>query len=236
MRSAIISLGLIIIISSAYAGRSLVSTASEINTGSWKAGDTIVLENGTWTDQSISLRAEGSAELPVVLMAETPGKVILTGSSKLSFSGTYIYVSGLYFKDGNLSGSDVIAFRTRSYLLAENCRVSNTCIENYNPPDNMNETRWVSIYGQNNQVDHCSFVNKSNQGTLLVVWLKEGIIPNHIIDHNYFGYRIPNLDEDGDELNSQEIIRIGDSETSMLNAGKYWFQITFLSIATVKQR
>ena len=196
----------------------IVSTATEINGGSWSAGDTIVMKNGTWTNQSISFRAFGTITQPIVLLAETAGSVILTGSSKLSFSGSYIEISGLYFKDGTLSGSEVVSFRTSSLLFAENCRLTNTAIVNYNLALNTVDSKWVSLYGANNKVDHCSFVNKTNSGTLLVVWLVNGVTPNHIISDNYFGYRNSNLDSTGAEINGQEIIRVGDSGTSMTTA------------------
>lgn len=204
---------------SVYSKQTLVSSASDINGKFWFPGDTIVMKNGVWTNQSISFKAEGTEGQPIVLMAETPGEVILNGSSKLAFSGKYIEVTGLYFKDGNLSGSDVISFRSSSSSLAENCRVTNTTIENYNPPLNTTDSKWVSLYGKNNKVDYCTFINKNNSGTLLVVWLSSSITPNHIIDHNYFGYRNANLDANGKELNGQEIIRIGDSSHSLQNAG-----------------
>jgi poly(beta-D-mannuronate) lyase len=192
-----------------------VTSASAINSGSWSAGDTIVLKNGTWTNQTISLRAFGTASQPIVLEAETPGQVIFNGSSRVSISGQYVEVSGIYFKDGTLSGSPVVEFRTSSSNVAENCRLTNCAIVNYNPALNTVDSKWVSLYGRNNRVDHCSFENKNNSGTLLVVWLTAGIIPAHIIENNYFGYRNPNLDSNGNELNGQEIIRIGDSATSM---------------------
>lgn len=219
MKKITVLLFLLFIGISIYARKEIVSTASEITSAIWYAGDTIVLKNGTWTNQSISLRAEGTSDMPIVLMAETPGQVILNGTSKLAFSGKYILIDGLYFKDGNLSGSDVISFRTSSSSLAENCRLTNTTIENYNPPLKTTDSKWVSLYGKNNRVDHCSFINKTNSGTLLVVWLASGTTPNHTIDYNYFGYRNANLDNDGNELNGQEIIRIGDSSHSMQTAG-----------------
>jgi len=201
------------------AKKTMVSAASEINCKFWVPGDSIVMLNGTWKNQNISFKASGTENQPIVLMAETSGKTILTGNSKLSFSGKYISIQGLYFKDGNLSGSDVISFRTSSTSLAENCRVTNTIIENYNPPLNTVDSKWISLYGKNNKVDHCSFINKTNSGTLLVVWLQGGTIPNHIIDSNYFGYRNANVDANGKELNGQEIVRIGDSSTSLQTAG-----------------
>lgn len=197
------------------ARRTVVTTATSINNGSWSAGDTIVLKNGNWTNQTITLRAFGTASQPVVLMAETPGNVVFNGSSRISISGQHIEIAGIYFKDGNLSGSSVVEFRTSSSNMAENCRLTNCAIINYNPVLNTVDSKWVSLYGRNNRIDNCSFENKTNSGTLLVVWLTSGIIPAHVIENNYFGYRIANLDDKGDELNGQEIIRIGDSKTSM---------------------
>ncbi|MCU0474384.1 MAG: T9SS type A sorting domain-containing protein [Bacteroidales bacterium] len=219
MKTFLLSLILLFISFTGFAKRTLVSTATEINNTFWMAGDTIVMRNGTWINQAISLRADGTVDQPIVLMAESSGNVVLTGTSKMAFAGKYLVINGLYFKDGTLSGSDVISFRTSSSSLAENCRVSNCVIENYNPSLNTVDSKWVSIYGKNNQVDHCSFINKSNSGTLLVVWLVSGTTPNHIIADNYFGFRNANLDSYGNELNGQEIIRIGDSSTSMQEAG-----------------
>lgn len=202
----------------AFARKVNVTSASGINNGSWVAGDTIVMKNGSWTNQVISFRAIGTALQPIVLLAETAGQVILNGNSRLSFSGKYVEVNGLFFKNGTLSGSDVIAFRTSGSELAENCRLTNTAIDSYNPSDKTVDSKWVSLYGKNNQVDHCSFVNKNNSGTLLVVWLTSGVSAYHNISNNYFGYRNSNLDVNGNELNGQEIIRVGDSSTSMTTA------------------
>jgi len=202
-----------------HAKSTLVSTAQEINSGSWSAGDTILMKNGSWINQSISIKAKGTASAPLVLLAQTPGLVLLGGTSKLAFSGSYLIVSGLFFKDGTLSGSEVVSFRTSSSEHATHCRLTNTVIVNYNPADKTVDSKWVSLYGENNQVDHCSFENKTNAGTLLVVWLSPGVEPKHVIEENYFGFRNANLDANGSEINGQEIIRIGDSSTSMQTSG-----------------
>src|SRR4051794_13667934 len=62
-----------------------------------KPGDTLVLKDGTWNDQVIELAVDGSADKPVTLRAETPGKVVFTGRSSLKVSGEHVVVSGLYF-------------------------------------------------------------------------------------------------------------------------------------------
>ncbi len=205
-------------IGTVYARRTIVTTATTINNGTWTTGDTIVMKNGTWTNQAISLKANGTAGQPVVLIAESSGKVILNGNSRLSFSGNYIIVSGLYFKNGTLSGAPVVEFRTSTSELAHNSILENSAIANYNPINNTVDSKWISLYGTNNTVNHCSFENKTNSGTLLVVWLTSGLTVNHVISNNYFGYRNANFDTNGNELNGQEIIRIGDSSTSMTTA------------------
>ncbi len=203
-----------------FARQVTVTTASQISGGSWSAGDTIVMKNGTWINQAITLKATGTATNPVVLKAQTPGSVILSGSSHIGLSGSYIEVSSLFFKNGTLNtGSEIVGFRTSSSEFANNCRLTNCAIVDCNPTDSTIDSKWVSLYGANNRVDHCTFQNKSNMGTLLVVWLTSGIVPNHIVDNNYFGYRNSNVDATGAELNGQEIMRLGDSSTSMQTAG-----------------
>jgi len=217
MQKSVVYILFFILSFSLSARKTTVTTATAINNGSWVAGDTIVMRNGTWSNQTISLTANGNAANPVVLQAETAGLVVLNGTSRLSIGGSYIVVSGLYFLNGTLSGNAVVEFRTG--VNASNCTLKNSAIANYNPADNTVDSKWVSLYGQNNMVDHCSFENKTNSGTLLVVWLTSGVTVNHVISNNYFGYRNSNLDADGNELNGQEIIRVGDSSTSMTTAG-----------------
>ncbi|MEI8271226.1 MAG: chondroitinase-B domain-containing protein [Paludibacter sp.] len=196
-----------------------VTNASQINGITWLPGDTIVMTNGTWMDQTIIFKSSGNATQPIVLKAQTAGQVILSGTSHIGISGNYLEVNGLFFKNGNLSSSEIISFRISSSEFAYNCRVTNCAILDSNPTDNAIDTKWLSLYGANNKVDHCSFQNKTNMGTLLVVWLTAGIVPNHIVDQNYFGYRNSNVDATGAELNGQEIMRLGDSSTSMQTAG-----------------
>jgi poly(beta-D-mannuronate) lyase len=216
MQKQLLYLLLIVLSLSAYARKITVTNASAINNGSWSSGDTIVMKNGTWNNQVISLTANGNTTKSVVLEAETAGKVILNGNSRLSIGGSYIVVSGLYFLNGTLSGSPVIEFRTS--VNASHCTLKKTAIVNYNPTVNTVDSKWVSLYGMYNTVDRCSFENKNNSGTLLVVWLTSGSAAYHTISNNYFGYRNSNLDINGDELNGQEIIRVGDSNTSMTTA------------------
>ena len=176
-------------------------------------GDTLMLTNGVWIDQHISLHAVGTEANPIVLIAETPGQVILTGHSYLFMSGEYIEVNGLNFSEGYETGSAIVEFR-RAGIRANNCRLTNTSFFNYNPTSISSNYKWVSMYGRNNRVDHCYFAGKNHDGTTLVVWLSEeqDRDNHHVIEYNYFGYRPPL------GFNGGETIRIGTSTWSMTNS------------------
>src|SRR5688572_11065007 len=53
-------------------------------------GDSIVMINGIWSNADINFNAKGTSHMPVVLLAETPGSVILNGTSSLTFSAPYL--------------------------------------------------------------------------------------------------------------------------------------------------
>lgn len=176
-------------------------------------GDIIILKNGEWKDVVISLTCNGTEKMPIIFKAETAGKVMITGKSKLNFGGNFIVVDGLLFKNG-FANEDVISFRIDEKQVANHCRVTNTVIDDFNNPNRLKENYWVAFYGKNNRIDHCSFSNKKNIGVLVAVMLEGKINQDnfHQIDHNYFGIRIPLAS------NAGEIIRIGVSETCEFNS------------------
>ena len=70
------------------------------------------------------------------------------------------------------------------------------------------ESRWLSVFGTHNRIDHCYFGGKRNRGPTLVVWVDDKVAEEHRIDHNHFGPR-PELGKNGGET-----IRIGTSDVS----------------------
>ncbi|MDT0630916.1 chondroitinase-B domain-containing protein [Rubrivirga litoralis] len=175
-------------------------------------GDVITMADQRWTDTIISFSANGVEGDSIRLQAETPGGVILDGSSRLRIGGDYLVVDGLRFEGGAIGGGSVIEFRANSSSPAHHSRLTNTTIVDYNPPSTSTDYKWVSLYGTDNRVDHNYFAGKTHAGTTLVVWLEDepDHEPNrHRIDHNHFGPRPP-LGENGGET-----IRIGTSARSM---------------------
>lgn len=192
----------------------VVSSAAAINSGTWSKGDTLILSGGTWTNQKITFRGKGTAAAPIVLQTSRVGSTVLTGSSTLTIDGSFLEVSGLLFEGKYTGTSAIVTFAKNSH----HCRLTNTQIRSYNLSDATINTKWISINGEDHRVDHCAFEGKNNIGTLLVVWLTNGNQARHRIDHCQFGFRNAILDENGSEINGQEIIRIGDSSTSMTEA------------------
>jgi len=179
-----------------------------------KPGDTAVLANGVWSDFEIVFTGEGTKENPIRLTAETKGKVFLTGQSNLKIAGEHLEVSGLVFKDGYTPTQEVISFRRNSDHLANNSRVTEIVIDNFNNPERQESDFWVVMYGRNNRFDHNHLVGKRNKGVTVAVRLNtEASQENyHRIDHNYFGPR-PVLGSNGGET-----LRIGTSHYSLTDS------------------
>ena len=85
----------------AFAAEYKVASADDIArlADALKPGDVLVMDDGIWTDQTITFKGKGTAEKPITLRAKTPGKVIFTGDTSLVIDGEYLVVSGLSLKD-----------------------------------------------------------------------------------------------------------------------------------------
>lgn len=176
-----------------------------------KAGDEIVLANGVWKDVQIKFYGKGTKDKPIVLRAETAGKVFIEGESDLKIGGDYLEVSGLYFKNGHTPSDAIIAFNIDANNNANNCKVKDCVIEEFTQPDRAKQDHWIEFWGRNNQLDHCYIAGKSNQGPTLIVSLKgnEHINNYHQITNNHFGPRPRKGGPHG------ETMQLGDSYTSM---------------------
>lgn len=179
-----------------------------------KPGDIIILQNGEWSNNVIELNCAGTVAQPIIFKAQTTGKVLITGKSRLALGGSFIVIDGWYFTSGYAGDDAVIDFRIDKKQLANDCRVTNTVIDNYNNPKRMDENYWVSFSGKRNRMDHCTFQGKKNMGVLMAVILDDDRSREnfHSIDHNYFGERPPLAS------NSGEIIRIGVSQHCRFNS------------------
>lgn len=174
-----------------------------------KPGDVITIADGLYKDVQLKWIATGSPAKSIIVKAEHPGKVIISGTSSLQLSGKYLTVSGLWFKDGIPARRSVVEFSANG-TNAFGCRLTESVIENYNSYNRADQHVYVMLSGQKNRVDHCSLVGKKNIGVTLLVNLngKDCLYNYHSIDHNYFGPR------NVFGSNGAETIRIGTSQQS----------------------
>ncbi|WP_299781615.1 chondroitinase-B domain-containing protein [uncultured Formosa sp.] len=198
---------------SAQALKTIVKNAQELDLAIKKSnpGDHIVMANGVWSDVVIKFKGIGTKAQPIVLEAETAGKVFIEGQSTLRLSGEYLEVSGLYFRNGYTPKNTVIDFRTDEDNVANNCKVTNCVIDSFTQLNRDEKDHWVQFYGKHNELSNCYITGKSNPGPTIRVFLSgnENIYNHHRIVNNYFGER-PRLGGPHGET-----LQIGDSYTSM---------------------
>jgi len=187
-------------------------------------GDTLTLADGEWRDFQILFTGQGAEGRPIVLTAQTPGKVILTGQSNLRLAGSHLWVSNLVFRDGWSPTGEVVSFRKSRTERADDSRVTGVVIDGFSKPGRAESDNWVALYGRNNRFDHNQILGKTNAGTTLVVIrdAEQGLENHHLIDHNYFGRR-PVLGSNGGET-----IRVGTSHdstsSSFTTVSENWFE------------
>lgn len=218
VRTAIALLVMLMASSPLSATEYIVSSAAQIAAAMQTAqpGDVLTMTNGTWTNQRIQFAGHGSSGAPITLRAQTPGQVILNGNSKINISGDWLMVDGLKFQGGALAADDhVVEFRG-SQGEAFNSRLTNTAIVDYNPASVDTRYFWVSLYGQNNRVDHNYFKNQTHSGVTVVVWRPDLGPDYHLIDNNHFADRPEPVNPS--DPNGFETIRIGTSTDSLTDS------------------
>jgi len=202
----------------------IVSSASQFNNLTLQPCDVVTWTDGTYSNQDIVFNAMGQSGSPIVLKAETPGGVIFTGSSEMNIFGDYLIVDGFYW-NGGIGTNNHVEFRQSgsNTNFANNSIFRNCAFNNLSPEDPVLEpdakSRWIVLYGANNTVENCSFLNKDTTGVCILVELAfQGTgTAGHSIKNNYFYNVTP---KDG-RLNSgdSEGIRIGTSSYQTVNAG-----------------
>jgi len=156
-----------------------------------RPGDVITLKDGEWKDAKIIINKGGSAGKPVVIKAESPGGVILGGSSSLKINAPFVTVDGLLFSKGAITEGSVIHFNSNHGI------VRNTAIVDYNPASFETKYYWVFFEGSDNLVDHCYFKGKNHLdpliGNALDASIRNGVTRSYFKD-------MPFADANGREI------------------------------------
>ncbi len=176
-------------------------------------GDVFVLADGEYRDAHLVVLGKGTPDAPITLRAATPGKAVLTGASRLSIGGTHLVVSGLRFRGVALTAGSIVEFRAGSQRLARDCLLTQTALEDCNPPDPATRYNWLTLYGVGNRVTQCAFRGQAHSGVTLCVVPFSEEPARHLIRRNRFGPRAPGRG------NGFETIRIGTSDVSISTVG-----------------
>ncbi|MGD9418586.1 MAG: chondroitinase-B domain-containing protein [Verrucomicrobiota bacterium JB025] len=195
-----------------------VSSADEFHSLTLSAGDEVIWANGTYSDDdNINFSGDGTASNPITLRAETPGEVVFTGGMTMTIPGDHVVVDGFYWSGGD-GRNNHIQFRNNTdyanHSTIRNCGINDLTASG------TDKHRWIVLYGTNNTVENCSFVNKRSPGALILVELDyhDAATPvGHTIRNNYFynyEYRDPESTHSGDS----ETIRIGSSSDQAKSA------------------
>lgn len=196
-----------------------------LNSGTLKPGDNVILKDGAYSNPgTITLDCRGTALDPITIKAEHPGKAVITGETELKISGKYIELKDLLFNKAFAKGLCIIELQGEEGKFGSHCRITGCVMDDCNHPDRSEKAvkgvkpisvseYWIALHGDNNRVDHCYFANKRVGGLVIQVWLPDtNHINNHLIDHNFFGFRQPYGG------NGAETIRIGNSWSSQLES------------------
>jgi len=161
------------------------------------ADDVIVLENGTYLDNNLSI---GTSHITV--KSATRGGVYLNGTNAISISGSYVTFSGFQFTSGDIgTGYLILVYGSHNVLTQLN-------INGYSAKKYI----VVAAPSQYNEITYCNFQNKPTtapQGNLLHIDPDATLPGYHKIRYCSF-QKMPGAGGD----NGNECIRISNGATS----------------------
>lgn len=148
---------------SAVAGRTVLATSPsdlQAKVNAARPGDTVLLRDGSYAlakPVAITGRA-GTKQARITVGAQHAGKVVLTGTAGITLSRSpYVTLSGFVFHTKQAPGvpadSPGARFTRNTFQLAE--------------PSTKNN--WVSVEGDDVQIDHNTFAHKRSQGVYLQI-------------------------------------------------------------------
>lgn len=203
-------------------GRTLaVEDAGQLNKlkGQLRPGDEVVLRGSEWRDAYLDIQAEGSFDRPIVVRAESPQGLRLTGASSLWARGRNIVLAGLRFVDGTVTGKggSIIAVGSLKNP-CDQCVLWSCEVAGVNPePAKRNEVRssYVSVYGRDITVADSRFAGKRNIGKLLAHYPEAGDVPPRL---HIYRNRFADIAPGPGGGNGYEVMQLGSSEVNELSS------------------
>ena len=157
-----------------------------------QSGVPIIVKDGTYHNFHAQINQSGTEASPLIIKAETPGKVFFTGASTFEINGSYVVFKDFYFKaplpQNGMDGGKPVINITGDYNRVTNCAFLGC----------HNRASIASLFQEKEdrmpkytRIDHCYFAD--NFGWRLYLDLGK-VVPNddlkyamnYRIDHNYF--------------------------------------------------
>lgn len=162
-------------------------------------GQTILMADGVYNDVQLRVRASGTPERLLRLMARNPGRVVFSGDARLEIWGRYMVFGGVVFQNGKRDpqqwqphGPGLVA------LYGSHNRITDCAFDGFDEAHSAWITTSLTPDGQVPQycrIDHCSFTNKLTFDQVINLnatpraqqdSLRGGPPMYHRIDHNFF--------------------------------------------------
>jgi parallel beta-helix repeat protein len=164
-------------------------------------GDVVLIENGTYRDVELELDANGTSEDPITIRSASPGGVVFSGNIQIRFSGDFIHLSDLVFRECLMDGHPLV-----DYDQSENCHVSNMVFLHCSGNRPVVQFRSGS---KNNMLRDCKFIDIASRSVHVQVndTISERGIPEYNVIRNNLFMDIPPLGENG-----RETVKIGQNQ------------------------
>ncbi|MGM9477143.1 chondroitinase-B domain-containing protein [Pedobacter sp. GSP4] len=196
-----------------------VSTENEFKTiqASLLPGDEVSIKNGNYTNWSLQIGNSGTAEKPIVIRAEKPGKVIFSGrvvKAIFMVSGNYILIKGIHFKNCILEKE-----AGNTGTLIELNQTFNCRIEDCNFSDNQAKVQFSPLViiagkGSSNSISYCSFISNIDNQDVQVKVTKESFPKFTLIQNNRFSNKARVSWKNG---NGGECVQVGQDPVLLGN-------------------
>lgn len=169
----------------------LIHNEQEFNTivQQLKPGDTISIANGTYAPWSLIINTNGTKEQPIVIQAETTGKVIFTGDvpqAIFKLTGSYTILRGISFTMCNVLKVDKHSGVLAELSESDHCRITACEFDKNTAKAQFMPIVIVSGNGLYNQVDNCTFSKNTDNQELQVKITKDACPKYTLIENNIF--------------------------------------------------
>lgn len=157
--------------------------------GAAKAGDEIIIADGSYTNWAQTISTHATAAKPLLIHAETPGKVIFSGDVNqpvFLVTGSYVEISGLQFSGCNVQkvqGSEGVLVELKS---TKHCRVTACEFTKNAAKSQFMPIVVVSGNGDHNRVDHNIFLSNIDNQEVQIKITADAVPQFTMVDHNMF--------------------------------------------------